>query len=197
MGCDGYYETLDFEDSNALCADQSTCEYLCDNIEECESIDMHQTNSRCFLNPRSASTHVDVLRPDRAYMVLVQRDDPNAEHPLGIALPMERGPVLVAGLDHGASWSKLLRFPNITFSSAGTFKLCFCDSTILPTGKNSCRDVSDYAIEVGTMHSSGVSCLIQEPSLRRASCVEQYYGGLRCYEGTAPSPEVAVWYPRT
>ena len=41
-------------------------------------------------------------------------------------------------------------------------------------------------VEIGTVHVSGVSCLIEEPKFQRGVCVEQYHGGMRCYKTVAP-----------
>ena len=59
----------------------------------------------------------------------------------------------------------------------------------------SCGSVADYAVEVGTVHASGVSCLLGKPELQRASCTPQFHGGLRCYrsiEAPAPPPPVLL-----
>merc|ERR1712146_231445 len=44
-----------------------------------------------------------------------------------------------------------------------------------------CTTISDYSIEVGLVHSSGVSCLVEKTALQRVSCASQYHDGLRCY----------------
>merc|ERR1719240_1654739 len=86
------------------------------------------------------------------------------------------------------SWDKMLRFKSFSFTSGGTFKVCFCDSTLLPAGAV-CKSESDFSVQVGTVHSSGVSCLLEKPALQRVSCVPQMYGGLRCYASyAAPMP---------
>jgi hypothetical protein len=86
--------------------------------------------------------------------------------------------------------SDVLHFPGVTFKSGGTFKLCFCDSVAL--GKP-CERAADFAIEVGTVHSSGVSCLVSQPKLQRTSCVPQQEGaGLRCYEDAPLFPDFAA-----
>jgi hypothetical protein len=202
--CSGYLHGYDFETSNALCADQNLCEFLCDSIEDCGSIDMHKDLDRCFLNAkdlvttpdtnRDATTHLDNLAADPSYKVLVPRTfartatepaDGNEEIPHDSELGPLPDPVVVVK-DHGFSWSNMLRFKGITFQSGGTFKLCFCDSTLVPA----CKSERDFAIEVGEIHVSGVSCLISQPKLRSAACVEQYYGAspksLRCYPGEPP-----------
>ena len=49
--------------------------------------------------------------------------------------------------------------------------------------------------QVGTVHASGVSCLLGKPELQRASCTPQFHGGLRCYrsiEAPAPPPPVLL-----
>ena len=82
--------------------------------------------------------------------------------------------------DVGASWSEILRFTDVTFSQGGTFKLCFCDS--LRSGD--CGDKSDYVVDLGTVHVSGVSCLIKEDRFQRYSC-RSHWGtdsGLTCTE---------------
>jgi len=201
--CSGYLHGYDFETSNALCADQNLCEFLCDSIDDCGSIDMHKDLDRCFLNSknlvilnyRDATTHLDSLLPDPSYKVLVPRTvartasepaDGNEEIPHDSQLGPLPDPSAVVK-DYGFSWANMLRFPNITFKSGGTFKLCFCDSTLVPA----CKSERDFSIEVGKIHVSGVSCLISQPSLRNAACVEQYYGDspkpLRCYAGEPPN----------
>jgi len=49
-----------------------------------------------------------------------------------------------------------------------------------------CKYSSDYKVEIGTIHVSGVSCLVAEEKFQRGTCVGQFYGGLRCYPGKAP-----------
>ena len=81
---------------------------------------------------------------------------------------------------------EVLHYPGVSFESGGTFKLCFCDSARL--GAAACAATADFAIEVGTVHSSGVSCLVAQPELQKAMCVPHLAGvdgamsGLRCYK---------------
>merc|ERR1712098_1046510 len=49
--------------------------------------------------------------------------------------------------------------------------------------RGSCASDADYRIEVGTVHASGVSCLLSRPKLQRTSCFPQELGGLRCHSG--------------
>merc|ERR1712118_426584 len=83
------------------------------------------------------------------------------------------------------STEEVLHYPGVSFESGGTFKLCFCDSARL--GGAACGKTADFAIEVGTVHSSGVSCLVAQPELQKATCVPHLAGpggegsGLRCY----------------
>merc|ERR1719247_2099243 len=89
---------------------------------------------------------------------------------------------ILSVVDYGYSFDKMLRFKDIQFKSGGTFKLCFCDSSLI-TGP--CKTEADYSVQVGTIHSSGVQCLISKPELQRASCVPTYFGdgsSLRCYK---------------
>jgi len=93
------------------------------------------------------------------------------------------------------STKEVLHFPGVKFESGGTFKLCFCDST---AQKGGCLKPSDFLIEVGTVHSSGVSCLVAKPELQKATCVPHMAGtsggpnGLRCYSGDAPFSDFAT-----
>jgi hypothetical protein len=99
----------------------------------------------------------------------------------------EEAPVrsLLPAIDKGKSWGQILRFKDITFGTGGKFKACFCDFDTLAAGAY-CKKASDYKIEIGTVHVSGVSCLVEEAKFQRGTCVGQFYGGLRCYPGTAP-----------
>jgi hypothetical protein len=190
--CDGYLDGFDMEDSNALCATQDLCEHFCDATPSCGSIDMHTGINRCYLNPNDVSMNFGDMLSDPSYMVLVPRTDANYE----IGHDSVEGPLpdpTIGVEDYGYSWDKMLRFNSITFKTGGTFKLCFCDSSIQDT----CNSRQDFNVQVGTIHASGVSCLIKEKSLQKASCVEQFYGdSLRCYSGDAPTVELPILPPR-
>merc|ERR1719379_1175733 len=80
------------------------------------------------------------------------------------------------------STTGILRFAGLTLG-AGRYKACFCDH--LSAGI--CKDLSDFAVDVGRVHVSGVSCLLGDPKYVRGVCVPQTYGGLRCYDGAAPA----------
>jgi hypothetical protein len=195
--CDGYFAGYDTETSTALCADQTLCQYLCDQLGRagCMSIDMHTELPRCFLNDASADTTPAALMMDPSYKVLVKREfmDNNFEYPTtvteatGGATGEEEGAILSV-VDYGYSFAKMLRFKDIQFKSGGTFKLCFCDSSLI---SGPCKTEADYSVQVGTIHSSGVQCLISKPELQRASCVPTYFGGgssLRCYKSPMEAP---------
>jgi hypothetical protein len=190
--CSGYFSGYDDIDSNALCANEHFCKYICDNTPGCTSIDMHTSLDRCFLNwgesvdpPRpGCDFHSDNLLqvPDMSYTLWIQRTDVNdGARQLSVENTVDM-----------YSWSKMLRFKSFKFTTGGTFKVCFCDSALLPGASESyasCAKPADFPVEVGTVHSSGVSCLLERPALQRVTCVDQMYGGLRCYEHyTAPTP---------
>jgi len=93
--------------------------------------------------------------------------------------------------DAGFSWDKMLRFHEVTFASGGTYKVCLCDNT-LDDSAVPCSDNSAYSIEVGTVHSSGLECLIKQSQFQRGTCQKQYPylgedTGIRCYTGSAPT----------
>merc|ERR1719191_2286129 len=99
---------------------------------------------------------------------------------------------LIAGEDPGVSWDKLLRFDAVQFTAGGEFKLCFCDPFLLATGI--CSKPSDFKIEIGKVHATGLECLLTNPKMQRGTCVAQKYGGLRCYDGPAPSTPIPNEY---
>merc|ERR1719387_3072130 len=191
--CDGYFAGYDTETTNAICADQTLCQYLCDQLGRtgCMSIDMHTSLPRCFLNDPSADTTPAALTMDPSYKVLVKREfmDNNFEYPTTVTMATGGADeAILPVVDYGYSFDKMLRFKDIVFKSGGTFKLCFCDSTLI-TGP--CKTEADYSVQVGTIHSSGVQCLISKPELQRASCVPTYFGGgssLRCYKSPMEAP---------
>jgi hypothetical protein len=184
-GCSGLYSGFDGPESNALCLDQQMCQYVCDQLESCGSIDMHKSRDRCFLNRKDmCETHTDQLLMDPNYVLLIKSAETNDEQ---AGTTADKYPRELA-TDYGFSWGDLLRFKPVQFKSGGTFKLCFCDASITMEGV--CMTEKDYKIEVGTIHASGVSCLIADPKLQRVSCTPQAHGGLRCYEHIdAPMPE--------
>ena len=107
------------------------------------------------------------LLMDPNYVLLIKGAEYNDEQAgtTADAFPRE------LGTDYGFSWGDLLRFKPVQFKSGGTFKLCFCDATLTADGV--CMTEKDYKIEVGTIHASGVSCLIADPKLQRVSCTPQ------------------------
>jgi len=123
------------------------------------------------------------LAKDPNYKVLIKRRDHVDEGHRGRRAAAHDS--LLAPQDLGYSWSKMLRFDNIQFNSGGTFKLCFCDSTL--TG-NRCKSEKDFTVEVGKIHASGVSCLIAKPELQKVSCATQAHGGYRCYNHLSEAP---------
>jgi len=201
--CTGYFSGYDDLSSNALCVQADFCKYICDNVDGCTSIDMHNSLPRCFLNSEGCVSEDDIgYVADGSYTLHIKAADPNQEatrrlKPKATPSPTP-APTLAFSYDNlpvHYSWDKMLRFKSFSFTSGGTFKVCFCDSTLLAAGAV-CKSESDFSVQVGTVHSSGVSCLLEKPALQRVSCVPQMYGGLRCYASYAapmpvlPSPEV-------
>merc|ERR1719191_2251144 len=109
---------------------------------------------------------------DAHYDLFIQKEDMNDEQagkPGARKLETAKPRELMPAVDLGFSWEEMLRFKDIQFKSGGTFKLCFCDSSLLPGVGRVCATERDYTIEVGMIHSSGVSCLISNPQLQRVS----------------------------
>jgi hypothetical protein len=200
--CDGLMQGYDKADSQALCLDEATCKTVCAGIDDCFGIDMHTTKNRCFLNS-ALKTPADTYSCEELTVngmltvfptyKFIYKQKPNTR--LATAEPADApARSLLPAIDQGKSWDEILRFKDITFETGGKFKACFCDYETLAAGKY-CKTASDYKIEIGTVHVSGVSCLVEESKFQRGTCVEQFYNGLRCYPGAAPSitvPAVAA-----
>jgi len=82
------------------------------------------------------------------------------------------------------SWNAIIRWSGLSFESGGEYKVCMCE--------DDCQEASDYNIEVGKIHVSGVSCLLAEPVYQNGCCKEttldQYgYGGYSCWSGECPT----------
>jgi hypothetical protein len=122
------------------------------------------------------------LTPSMSYSLIYKQLPSFARRATAVEAP-RRG--LLPAVDEGLSWDQILRFANITFETGGKFKACFCDYETLEEGKY-CKYASDYKIEIGTIHVSGISCLIEDPKFQRGTCVDQFHGGMRCYPGKAP-----------
>ena len=124
--CGGAYTGYDTESSNALCADEALCKHLCDSYESCKSIDMAKDKTRCFLNSDTcdASDSEDPV-PDMNYDLLIKVIDQNGNRRLESEKPVEavKERSLLPAMDSGYSHAKLLIFPNVKFTSGGTFKV--------------------------------------------------------------------------
>jgi len=92
--------------------------------------------------------------------------------------------VAEAVVDTGYSSSSVLRFAPVAVNG-GKYKVCLCDSLLegsLVSGAGvACSSQANYNIEIGTLHVSGLSCLLRDSKLRKGECVSMYSGGLRCY----------------
>jgi len=217
--CDGAFTGYDTETSNALCADEDLCKHLCDTYEECKSIDMDMELPRCFLNFESCDASSGVEPEDVPYYnLLIKVTDQNGFRKLRdngptsakpSLIPQKEAPFrklksakaappadkrsLLPAIASGYSHEKLLIFQDIKFTSGGTFKVCFCDATLLGDGEV-CDDPSDYGVEVGEVQASGISCLLTNSMFNRKTCVGMGdAGALRCYSGTPPDTEPPMY----
>jgi len=192
--CDGAIVGYDVQTSNALCLSEPACAQVCSDLAGCTSFDMHVDKNRCFLNMGTCANTRDLLA-DSEYShnrksVFIPRIEPIAYTP-----------VSYPAAELGYSSSSMLRFAPVHFTGAGRYKLCFCDSDLqarlagLPASNAVCSDTSQYNIQVGTVHVSGVSCLLKDvPMMRRGECVGMAHGGLRCYPAGAAVPAPAAVY---
>jgi len=191
--CSGLMQGYDTAESTALCLDETGCKNACAADDDCFGIDMHTTLPRCFLN-RMEPAPTDTmsceeyvtngqLTPFPTYkLIYKQKSERRATATASEASARSSLPAI----DQGKSWNQILRFNEISFKTGGKFKACFCDPDTLAPGKY-CKMASDYKIEIGTIHVSGVSCLVEDAKFQRGTCVAQVHGGLRCYPGAAPT----------
>jgi len=186
--CSGLLEDYDTPDSDALCLDKDACIGLCKGLEDCFGVEMHADIDRCFLNGYNPNPEdegscrdymiADTLNSDLKYSWIYKRVGDNTRR-------------LLPAIDKGESRLDILRFKGLRIDTGGQFKVCFCDKETL--GANEfCKKATDYKVDAGTIHVSGVSCLIHEPKFQRGVCVEQFYGGLRCYDSEAPVLDIPL-----
>merc|ERR1719379_3287607 len=173
--CEGALSGLDTPTSNALCVSAEICEKLCESLEECAAYEMHKSIPRCYLNDVSCFAFPPVHTPD--YDLYLKRRPIDVEH------GEFRSPArqLLSPVDPGTSHGKLLRFP-LTIPTGGSFKVCFCESEVAVG--STCSEPEDFTIELGALHSSGISCLLHD-NTKSKTCVPMP-GGLRCYAGEVP-----------
>jgi len=199
--CDGFYQGFDTEESAALCLPRVECEHLCTLLgDACFGIDMHESANRCFLNGPGCAAQLSAgqtlvpgeaegLGYDTSYSFLVKSELPSRQlQEVQVNWASSARGELV--LRPGVSTTYNLRFADLTFTSAGRYKVCFCDSE---HGK--CESTSDFAVEIGYVHVSGVHCLLTVPKLRATQCYKQYYGGLSCSAELPNAPVNAPAYP--
>jgi hypothetical protein len=168
---------MDSADSGAICLPESACRELCSLRNDCFGIDVFLGGNRCFLNIegtapdgcKSQYENAD-LGPSTSYKFLAKA-----------GTTVERK--LMEG--DGLSSDLILRFKDIEFKSGGSYKVCFCDSALLPTGQQYCHAESDYSVEIGELIVSGVSCLLKDSDFRRRTCYNMFHGGLICSDTTS------------
>jgi len=158
-------------DNSALCLPEAQCKTLCSSLELCYGVDIFLDGDRCLLNYEGpvlagckAQYESGSLGSSNAYQFHVKSHT--------VARSLQVG----AGL----STADILRFSPVGFASGGSYKVCFCDSSLLPDGQIYCDSEKDFDVEVGKVIVSGVSCLLAEKDFRRRQCYNQYHGGLAC-----------------
>jgi hypothetical protein len=190
----GYISTIDFLGPDGLCSSNAICASL-DQIKkvldaECqtngvchlETIDYHRTLDRGYVGPKCEGNYHgqhDDTHPYDMYTLQDHDHDDHVDHPVH---PVVERPETTSNIGSWAwSWKQMLRFAGFEVTSGGTFKVCFCEASQTSAG---CQTKGDYNIEVGTLHSSGVSCLIENPLFQRHTCVGQLWGvnSNRCYK---------------
>merc|ERR1719421_564557 len=163
---------MDTAESGALCLPEAACRELCSLRTDCFGIDVFLGADRCFLNvegsaPDGCKSQFEgaKLGPSTSYKFL-------AKAGTSVERKLQDGT--------GLSSPEILRFKPISFESGGSYKVCFCDSALLPAGQQYCHAESDYSVEIGELIVSGVSCLLKESDFRRRTCYNMFHGGLIC-----------------
>jgi hypothetical protein len=180
--CSGLLHGYDGADSNALCLPEAECRAVCEDLEDCYGIDMANDAPRCFLNGVTKGTLDDGSCEE---YIVDQRLNVLTTYSFSYKQRIPEGRRLEGVDPESTSWDEILRFKGAAFSTGGQFKACFCDRDTLEDGAF-CTTKEDYKVEIGSIHVSGVACLIGDTRFQRGTCVEQYHGGLRCYTGAAP-----------
>jgi hypothetical protein len=155
---------------------------------------MAKDKTRCFLNTDICDASDGVAPvPDANYDLLIKLEADQTRKLQSESPPAsaEERRSLLPAMDPGYSHSKLLVFENVKFTSGGTFKVCFCDSTLL--GDEGCLKPEDYGVEVGEVQASGISCLLTNSLFNRKTCAPMRDAGLRCYAGVPPDTEPPLY----
>jgi hypothetical protein len=173
-GCEGYSAEVDTAESTALCLPENECREICSLMADCYGIDVWAGGGRCFLNRKGTAddgckTQFEQasLGPSTSWTFLAKEGSTTVRK-------LRQG--------DGLSTANVLRFKPVAFETGGSYKVCFCDSSLLPAGQQHCHAESDYDVEVGELIVSGVSCLLQEKDFRRRTCYNMFHGGLACSE---------------
>merc|ERR1711904_79776 len=122
---------------------------------------MHETDNRCFINGPGRADQLKAagggvpgvaegLGYDTSYSFLVKSALPSRKlQEVQVNWASSARGELV--LKPGISTTYNLRFSDLTFTSAGRYQVCFCDSEHGP-----CKSTKDFAVEIGYAHVSGV-----------------------------------------
>jgi len=199
-GC--YCDGVEPEDAEALCLSKHECMHLCLLIDECTAVSMNNNRSRCFLHGPDCATQVELetsgpkeieagkLGMDPDYSVFAKGSDgpssrlPQVTEGSLVSIDWEASSRGNLVSDSGGSSDSVLRFAPLELKP-GTYKACFCDAA---SAGGPCTEAKDYAVELGKVHVSGLSCLLEDSQLRTATCYEQIYGGLSCATSPARIP---------
>jgi hypothetical protein len=191
-GC--YCDGVDPEDADSLCLSKHECMHLCLLIDECTAVSMNNHRNRCFLHGSNCSTQVmlETSGPKAINAGKLGMDPDYSVYAKGGAGLSSRVPQVVEGSLVNIDWEassrgdlvsdgegssdSVLRFAPLELKP-GTYKACFCDAA---ASDGPCAEAKDYSVELGKVHVSGLSCLLENTQLRTATCYEQVYGGLSC-----------------
>jgi len=176
-GCPGYDATADNANTHMYCIDFEQAKFIASNDASVAGFNIAEHTTRVNFFGYNSGNFVGELSGETgmygytAYMKHTSRR-------------------LTATSVFEPSTTDLLRYENVTFTQSGRFKLCYCDEELLTTlasgspAYSVCNSDSDFKIEVGEIHVSGISCLLEQ-GYRNRVCEEiaGANGGLMC---TAP-----------
>lgn len=76
-------------------------------------------------------------------------------------------------------YNNTLQFDNLALRG-GDYKVCMCDSDLLPDYRQRCTEISDYSVEVGHVHVTALSCALVRAQHRILDCEKMSAGGQIC-----------------
>jgi len=210
--CNGYLPGVDTATTPWLCASRAECRRICELHDDCYGISVATYEPRCRIHTAGCGDQVaeGKLSVDSRFDFLIRREwrtsvqttyttETKTVTQLNVTVtPLDASTrrlqeTAEVGADVGYSSPGVLRFAPVRFSSPGKYRVCFCDRQLLTPDRtyDHCTARSDFAVDIGEVVVTGVSCVLAQPSLRRKTCQPMWYGGLLCNSAPlSPLPDL-------